>query len=415
VFWKVYDYITAVAVASQLFFLLQTFRNYRYAIKKAFTRRCHQPPALLTVPCKGLDSKFEKNITSFFNLDYDNYILHFVVADATDAAHEKLCKLRDRLSSSSKAGKVEILIAGNATGCSQKIHNLLHSCSNCPDEIEIFAFADSDACISGEWLRHLVYPLRLKNKGASTGYRWFVPDKNNLASLALSAINAKVAQLLGNTHFNQVWGGSMAIRKDTFYRIGIDKIWKTAISDDLSLSNAVKKAGMRIAFAPACLVASYENTTWPKLFEFITRQFIITRITMVRTWWFALFSSIYSLAGLWVGGAIAICAGLAGKDGLLPYSAVPIVFFTGQLIRAILRQKMMLKLLPDDAVGIKRAAPADIFGNCLWSWVLFGCIFTSALRRTITWRGIRYKLISPTETIILNDRKEKPTAVADPQ
>ena len=404
-FWEVYDHIVSIAVTLQLLFLLQSFRNYRYAMKKAFKRCNHQPPVLLTVPCKGLDSEFEKNISSFYELDYDNYSLHFVVEDAEDEAYEKLCRLKDKLSSSSKAGSVEVLIAGIASGCSQKIHNLLHSCQNCPDEVEVLAFADSDACIKKQWMRYLVYPLRLKKRGASTGYRWFIPDKNNLASLALSAINAKIAQLLGDTHFNQVWGGSMAIRKETFYRLGIDKIWESAISDDLSLSHAVKKAGMKIVFAPACLVASYESTTWPKLFEFATRQFVITRITMFGTWLFGLLSSAYALAGLWAGAAIAICATIAEKEKLASYWTVPIVFFVGQLIRAILRQRMIAKILPNETEKIKPAAKADIFGNCVWSWILFGCIFASAFRRIITWRGKRYKLVSRTETIILDDKK----------
>ena len=404
-FWNVYDYIVSIAVTLQLLFLLQSFRNYRYAMKKAFGRYNHQPPVLLTVPCKGLDSKFEQNISSFYDLDYDNYSLHFVVEDAEDDAYEKLCRLKDKLSPSSKAASVEVLIAGIASGCSQKIHNLLHSCQNCPDEVEVLVFADSDACIKKQWMRHLVYPLRLKKRGASTGYRWFIPDKNNLASLALSAINAKIAQLLGDTRFNQVWGGSMAIRKETFYRLGIDKIWETAISDDLSLSHAVKKAGMKIVFAPACLVASYENTTWPKLLEFVTRQFIITRITMIGAWWFGFLSSAYALAGLWAGAAIAICANIAGKENLASYWTVPIVFFVGQLTRAILRQRMIAKILPDETGRIKQAAKADILGNCLWSWILFGCIFASAFRRIITWRGKKYKLVSRSETIILDNTK----------
>jgi len=74
VFWKVYDHIVSIAVASQLLFLLQSFRNYRFAMKKAFGRYNHQPPALLTVPCKGLDSEFEK----IFISREENTTPHFV-------------------------------------------------------------------------------------------------------------------------------------------------------------------------------------------------------------------------------------------------------------------------------------------------------------------------------------------------
>ncbi|MHC4721422.1 MAG: glycosyltransferase family 2 protein [Planctomycetota bacterium] len=403
-FWHYYNYIAAVMIASQLFFLLQTYKNYLYAIKKsaAKQRNGYRPRTLVTVPCKGIDDTFEENVLSFFNLDNDNFYLCFVVADTADPAYQKLCAIKDRFVAGSKALDVRIAVAGCATGCSQKIHNLLYSCTNAPEDVEVFAFADSDASVGPGWLSHLLYPLRKSKHGASTGYRWFVPSENNLASLALSAINAKIAQLLGDTIFNQAWGGSMAIRAETFRRIKLDQIWQRAISDDLSLSYAVKKAHMKIIFAPGCLVASYEKATWSKLFEFTRRQFLITRITIPGTWWFGLGSSIYSLAGFWGGVVIAILAGLNSQKLFALYAAVPAIFLLGQICRSILRQKMITKLLPEDAHKMKSAIIADILGNCIWSWVLFGCIVASAFGRTITWRGIRYKLISPTETIIIN-------------
>ena len=400
-FWKFYNIVVIAAIILQLFFLLQTFQNYRYVIKKfKRDRSCYRPRTLLTVPCKGIDNAFEKNIASFFDLDFDNYVLCFVVEDESDPAYEKLCRIKDKFASTSKTQDVSILIAGKTVSCSQKIHNLLCSCRNAPADTEVFAFADSDACIRPDWLSHLLYPLAKPKNGASTGYRWFVPQQNNLATLALSAINAKVAQLLGNSRFNQAWGGSMAIKAETFYQLGLDKIWQNVISDDLTLSRTVRKAGLKMVFVPACLVASYEKTTWPGLFEFARRQFLITRITSPATWWFGLFSSVYSLSGLWAGAALAVCAASANAGNLMLYIAMPIVFFIGQFIRAILRQTMIVKLLPDDFEEMKPAIFADIFGNPIWSWLLFICIAASAFGRTITWRGLRYKLISPTETSI---------------
>lgn len=408
-FWYYYDYLAATAIVLQVLFLFNTYQNYRYAIKKsARDNLFYHPCTLLTIPCKGIDSAFERNIKSLFDLDYQGYYLHFVVEDITDPAYEVLCRLKDKLASSSKALDVRILVAGHSDNCGQKIYNLLYSCSNVPKGVEIFAFADSDACLRPDWLSHLVYPLRSSSKrGASTGYRWFVPQQNNLPSLVLSAINAKIAQMLGSSIFNKAWGGSMAIRTETFYRIGLDKIWKNALSDDLCLSRAVKKAHMKVVFVPACLVASYEKTTWVKLFEFVRRQFLITRVTMPGTWWFGMFSSVYSLAGLWAGGALAVYAGFTDQSNLKLYISVPVLFFLGQMIRAGLRQKMIVKLLPHEAERLKAAIITDILGNCLWSWLLFFCILSSAFGRTITWRGIRYRLIGPTEIKIISSRQEE--------
>lgn len=398
-----YYYIALPAIVSQLIFFVHVYRNYRYALAKYKKERLsYRPRTALIVPCKGLDSDFQKNISSLFNQDYENYFLWFVVADESDPAYSELCKLKDQLSQSSKAKDIKIFIAGHGQSCSQKIHNLLYCYEKIDDDIEILAFADSDVCARTDWLSHIVHPLRQPKHGAASGYRWFIPQKNNLATLVLSAVNAKIAQQLGNTRFNQAWGGSMAIRVETFRRVGLDKIWPKVLSDDLSLSYAVKKAGMNVAFVPACLVASYESTTWPKLFEFGRRQFLITRVSAPKTWWFGLCSSLYSVLGLWGGAALAIYAAVMREENLTLFAAVPIFFLASQFASATLRQKMIRKLFEKDFPRMKAAAAVDILFSWLWSVILLFFIISSAFGRTIVWRGIRYKLFGPTETIVLS-------------
>lgn len=404
-----YYYIALALILSQLLFSVQVYNNYRYALKKYKRNRWwYRPRTALLVPCKGLDSAFQKNVTSFFNQDYENYLLWFVVADKSDPAYDELCKLKNHLSRDSKADDVQVLVAGQGQSCSQKIHNLLYCYERISDDVEVLAFADSDICVRSDWLSHIVYPLRQAKNGAASGYRWFVPKKNNLASLALSAVNAKIAQLLGNTRFNQAWGGSMAIRVDVFRRLGLDKIWPKTLSDDLSLSFSVKKAGMKVAFVPACLVASYEYTTWPKLFEFGRRQFLITRISAPGTWWFGLCSSLFSVLGLWGTAALAIYVATKSQIDnrhLAIFILVPILFLTGQFIRAVLRQKMADKLLkyePRATGDGRRAMAADILLFWLWSLLMLFFIISSAFGRTIQWGGIRYKLLGPTETIVIS-------------
>src|SRR4030042_266102 len=196
-----YYYIIAIAlILSQLLFMWHSCRNYHYALTKYKKKReLYRPKTALIVPCKGLDSAFQQNISSFFNQDYENYLLWFVVADKADPAFTALCELKNRLSQSSKAKDVQVLVAGPAQSCSQKNHNLLYCCQKISSDVEILAFADSDLCVRSDWLSHIVSPLRNSKNGAATGYRWYVPKKNNLASLTLSAVNAKIAQLLGNS------------------------------------------------------------------------------------------------------------------------------------------------------------------------------------------------------------------------
>jgi cellulose synthase/poly-beta-1,6-N-acetylglucosamine synthase-like glycosyltransferase len=400
-----YLYVACAAIAAQLLFLYNAVRNYRYALAK-YRRRPrpgYRPRAAVVVPCKGLDARFHANIESFLDLDGDNYDLIFVVQEESDPAYRELREIVSQSRQRSRARDIRILVAGLSDACSQKIHNLLYAFHHLPEETEVLAFADSDICVRRDWLRHLTWPLRRAKCGVATGYRWFVPTRNNLATLGLSSINAAVAQLLGNNRFNHAWGGSMAVRTADFRRLGLPEIWKHTLSDDLSLSVAVKKAGMIVTFVPGCLAASYESTTWSGLYEFCRRQFLITRVYAPMTWWLGLVSSLGSAVGFWGTAAMAGYAWAIGADHRLLYTAVPVLFFVGQLIRAILRQAMIARLLREHAPSVKAAMIADALGFGFWSVLQLIFITASAFGRTIRWRGIRYRLVSPARTEVLAD------------
>jgi len=400
-----YTYIAWAAIVVQFLFVYNAGRNYRFVMAK-HDRGDHpyyRPRTTVILPCKGLDARFDANIESFFNQDYDNYRLFFVVQEASDPAYEALGEIRRKLQDSSNASEVRILVAGLSTGCSQKIHNLLHALDRAGEDTEILAFADSDICVRPDWLRQLIWPLRRPRCGVSTGYRWYIPNRRNLATLGLSAVNSAVAQLLGNNRFSHAWGGSMAMRAADFHRLGLPSLWKNTLSDDLSLSQTVKKAGMNVMFIPACLVASYEATTWSQLYEFCRRQFLITRIYAPLTWWFGFLSNLGSVAGFWGTAALAGYAWAIGAEHLALYTAVPIIFLAGQVMRAILRQSMIVRLFREHAPSVRPAVIADILGCWFWSVLQLVFMISSAFGRTIRWRGIRYRLISPTQIEVLRD------------
>jgi hypothetical protein len=148
-------------------------------------------------------------------------------------------------------------------------------------------------------------------------------------------------------------------------------------------------------------VATSESTTWAKLFEFGRRQFVITKVYVPQMWSFGLFSAVYSIFGLWGGTALAIYAGITQNRHIWLFTAVPVLFFIAQLTRAMLRQSMASKLFAEHWPKLKIASITDIALFWLWSPLMLILILSSAFGNTICWRGIRYKLISPSETIVL--------------
>ena len=125
-------------------------------------------------------------------------------------------------------------------------------------------------------------------------------------------------------------------------------------------------------------------------------------MSLVGTWLLAILSSIYAVVGF--GGMVfmAVYALVKGLDYLLFYITAPVLFFLCQFIRAILRQTMIRKLLKDNLEELKPAIIADLCFFWLWSILLLIFTLSSAFGRVITWRGIKYKMISPTETIIID-------------
>ncbi|MEN6385845.1 MAG: glycosyltransferase family 2 protein [Phycisphaerales bacterium] len=387
-----------IAMFAQILVFMLVVRNYRYVLRKADRNRtCFCPKTALIIPCKGIDNEFEKNISSFYALDFPDYEMIFVTESQADSAYNQLLTIKEKYQAKSKANKISIVSAGVSNQGGQKIHNLLFGCKSAQENTVIYAFADSDACVRSNWLNELVYPLRKEKHGISSGYRWYVPQGNNLASIALSIINAKVAQLLGATIFNLAWGGSMALRVEDFKKLGIEKIWQNAVSDDLTLSRAVKKAGMKVYFVPACFVATYEKYDLSRFFEFIRRQLILTRVTAPGTWIFGLITCLYSVLALWGFAAIALYLKNVNYANWYIFLLMACLSLSGQFFTASLRQKMISEIFTADWPKLRITAIADILLPPVWAFLMLICIIISSVGRTIEWRGIKYKLISATE------------------
>ncbi len=356
------------------------------------------PFASVFIPCRGLDQDLTENLSAHFWQNYPNYEVIFIVDNENDEAVSVIKFFLDNNTISTK-----LVIAGKAEDEGQKVHNLRQAVLEIADKSEIFVFVDSDARPDQHWLRNLVAPLKDENIGCSTGYRWFIARKNNFSSQLRSVWNASIASALGaNANKNFCWGGSMAIRRETFEKIGMREKWRGTLSDDFAMTRAMKEMNLPICFVPNCLTATVEDCGFSELLEFTTRQMKITRVYASHLWIASFIGSGLFTITFWSG--VVLLFFVSGWHFWLTFILLLIILTLGAS-KAWLRLKAVKMVLKKYEKELNKSFLWQIslwvFSSALYFYNSF-CAFMS---NVITWRGITYKLESPNETIILESGK----------
>lgn len=357
------------------------------------------PFATVLAPCKGHDQGLKQNLQALFLQDHPAYEIIFAVDDENDPT---VNVIRSLMAENSRVS-AKLVIAPGASRASQKIENLLAAINHASSPSQTFVFVDSDARPRKDWLRSLITPLADPNVGAATGYRWFIAESASLATEIRASWNASIASALGpNAKSNFCWGGSMAIGREIFEKLQIAEAWAGALSDDFAVTNAVKKAGLRIEFVPAALTASVENCTFHEMLEFTTRQMKITRVYSSHLWLLSWFGS-GLFCSVMIASAVIIAAWPPSSLAFVIAALTILAVAACSIGKAHLRSKAAELVLIDhqDEMKTQRkwqltlwlVTPAVFFYNCV----------AAAISRRLTWRGITYELKSPTETVIIAD------------
>lgn len=383
-----------------------SFKSFRGGVEylRFFREELTKPPSewepMVTIiaPCKGVDEGMLANFDALLQQDLPDYEVVFVIDDPDDPAAGVI----EQAWQEAKR-HVKLVVAPKAAASSQKVENLREGVLQADPKSEIFVFVDSDARPSPGWLRALIAPLRDEAIGAATGYRWFISDEPTLASELRSAWNASIASALGpNEKSNFTWGGSMAIRRDAFERIGMREKWEGTLSDDFAVTRAMRAAGLRIRFVPQALAASVESCTFRELFEFTNRQMKITRVYMPQLWLMSFLGS--GLFNLVMAAAILIAI-LSKANGVPVWAALATLFLVSffSVGKAVLRLYAVRLALPQFGPELRRQrftqytlwlfTPAIFFANCV----------AALLSREIVWRGTRYRLVSQERTEVITE------------
>ena len=386
-----YYFLAALATWFGIQSLLNGFRYAAYVRRE--TRRPlpdFQPFASVIVPGRGLEPGLAENLQTLLTQDYPRYEVLFVFDRADDPA----VRIVEELFSRGFTRIARTIIAGPATDSGQKVHNLRVAVTKIDPGSEVIVFVDTDARPGREWLKQLVAPLADETLGASTGYRWFIPEKGGLASRLRGVWNASIASALGgDTTKNFCWGGSTAIRRSTFERLKVNDRWRGTVSDDFTITHVLKEANFPVHFMPNCLVPSVGDCDLRELLEFTTRQIKITRVYAPHLWLpLLLGSALFTIA--FFGGLILI--------GVYPRSSAAYIFvsliFTLGAAKSFIRFRAVSSVL--------RTSHRDLLAHIfLWPFASLLYLYNTVaagFSRRIEWRGITYELKSPNEAVIIS-------------
>jgi ceramide glucosyltransferase len=355
----------------------------------------YAPRVALICPVKGMEEGLEANLLALTQFDYPQYEIFFAIATAEDPAFHVL----ERVVAASKR-PAHLIRAGRALDCSDKVHNLTAAVGQVGEQFDVLVFADSDGRPSHRWLGRLVASLVDNNIGAVTTFRWLFPRHHGFWSALAAAWNASAATYLGEGKRNFCWGGGTAIKRQRFNELRILDSWRGAASDDYVVTRALHNNGLPIGFAPECLVPSPCSFNLKTFLEFTNRQLVITRIYAPKLWFTALVGHLFYCATIFLGVAYWVVGSMIGMPSMqfLVLALIPPIFAA---VRGVLRLAAVLELLPNLREQLLNEG---------WVWVLLAPIvpfvylynsLAAVFTRKITWRGIRYELVSPIRTRII--------------
>ena len=152
-FWnRLASVAAALALVQAVLLLIQTVEHRRYLRQPAGEPAALRPtgPAVVFVPCKGLDLGLADNLRPLFEQDYADYRLVFVVESLRGFG---LRARSARCWPNIRASPPAWWSPAGPRSCGQKVHNLLRATEQLADDVRFLAFADSDVRPSPTWLR----------------------------------------------------------------------------------------------------------------------------------------------------------------------------------------------------------------------------------------------------------------------
>lgn len=263
------------------------------------------PPVTILKPLCGLDDDTYANLASFCNQNYPRYQVIFAVRDANDPSVEVVQKLIHHFPEQD----IQLVISNREIGVNPKVNNLANAAAEA--KYGLWVIADSDIRVGGDYLQHVVQPLRYPGVGVVT-----CPYRSQATGLVatLEAIGTAtefhpgvlVARKLEGVHF--AFGQTIAIRRVLVEKLGGFEAIADYLADDFQLGNLPATVGYRVVLSRYIVEHGLSSHSFGVSLQ---RQMRWARgIRVSRPWGYlgkiVTYGTVMSLCLVWVSGGSAI-------------------------------------------------------------------------------------------------------------
>ena len=229
---------------------------------------------LVILPCRGIDTGMEKNLSSLKSQKHGNFRLLAVVDSVDDPAVRLL-----------EDASVDYIIStpGNGSG---KVNAIASAIENDAFKHHITVIADSDIRVDENWLASIIAPLSDPETGISTTFPFFLPLKGFWPRIkmvwgyvGLGMMQSKI------TRFG--WGGSLAFRSGLLSGRNLE-YFREYVSDDIAITKLCRKEGLRIAYVPEASPNIESPDRFHTFIEWANRQTALSIYATRKVLWYGL-------------------------------------------------------------------------------------------------------------------------------
>jgi cellulose synthase/poly-beta-1,6-N-acetylglucosamine synthase-like glycosyltransferase len=276
--------MTEIAIA--IFSFITLLLVIRYLRASKFITYLHTPPSLPTpeqnfypnvtvILClRGTDPFLDRCLQGLLTQDYAHYKIQIIVDSEEDPAWSVVTQV---LAQQSTSVPVQLsALKQRKLTCSLKCSSLLQAIAHLDSTCEVVAFLDADTVPHATWLTELVMPLHHPQVGATSGYRWYLPDDAQWGSVVRHLWNLSAAVVMQSFHV--AWGGTLALKTHVLYESGLPQLWARSLTEDVPIYQALKAKGWRISFIPSLLISNRERCDLPSFLRWSQRQSLLLRL-----------------------------------------------------------------------------------------------------------------------------------------